>query len=76
MLRIKNSSENKMFTLKLVYLFTILISRWVIENILAVGRHFQTTSYITEDGPRELDDTIEVLVFTIHSNVKVKTMIL
>ncbi|XP_023339680.1 uncharacterized protein LOC111709938 isoform X2 [Eurytemora carolleeae] len=39
--------------------------RWVIENILAVGRHFQTTSYITEDGPRELDDTIEEKMMTL-----------
>jgi len=44
---------------------TMYDKRWVIENILEVGRHFQSTSYVQEDGFRELDENIEEKMMTL-----------
>jgi len=44
---------------------TMYDKRWVIENILTVGRHFQSTSYVKEDGFRELDSAIEEKMMTL-----------
>ena len=37
--------------------------RWVIENILAVGRHFQSTSYVNEDG---IKARAYIFLFALH----------
>lgn len=44
---------------------TMYDKRWVIENILAVGRHFQSTSYVNEDGIKELPENIEEKLVTL-----------
>eukprot|EP00088_Acartia_fossae_P059134 TRINITY_DN6990_c0_g1_i2.p1 TRINITY_DN6990_c0_g1~~TRINITY_DN6990_c0_g1_i2.p1 ORF type:complete len:444 (-),score=69.20 TRINITY_DN6990_c0_g1_i2:98-1429(-) len=44
---------------------TMYDKRWVIENILQVGRHFQSTSYVQEDGFKELDEAIEEKMMTL-----------
>jgi len=44
---------------------TMYDKRWVIENILAVGKHFQSTSYVSEDGPKELAENIEEKLVTL-----------
>jgi len=38
---------------------TMYDKRWVIQNILTVGRHFQSTSYVEEGRVKELDEKIE-----------------
>jgi len=44
---------------------TLYDKRWVIENILTVGRHFQSTSYVSEEGIKELDTQIEETLMTL-----------
>jgi len=44
---------------------TMYDKRWVIENILEVGRHFQSTSYVQEQGFKELDENIEEKMMTL-----------
>lgn len=38
---------------------TMYDKRWVIQNILTVGRHFQSTSYVEDGKVKELDEKIE-----------------
>jgi hypothetical protein len=44
---------------------TMYDKRWVIENILQVGRHFQSTSYVQEEGFKDLDANIEEKMMTL-----------
>jgi len=44
---------------------TMYEKKWVIENILEVGKHFQTTPYLVEDKVVELDSKIEDLLCTL-----------
>jgi len=45
---------------------TMYDKRWVIENILTVGRHFQSTNYVVGDGTtKELEEKIEEKMMTL-----------